>query len=283
MIQSTCIQYADQEGGEHMAKGKKRWVFRLLMIILACIFLFSLYQVLRIWMEYRKGEKTYEALTSYVELPQTTSSGQTEGQTNELTETNDFIFVDFATLVQQYPDVVAWVYLPDSTLNYPVVQGSDNEYYLTHMVDGAINSAGSIFMDYRCDATFSDKHTILYGHYMHNDSMFRSVARYQEQSYFDTHPVIQLATLEKQYELVIFSAYVATVDQNAWELYFSDDAQYAEWLKDITARSIINTEVTPQTTDRVVTLSTCTSLAQEEKRVVVHAVLREVPSTDVES
>ena len=118
---------------------------------------------------------------------------------------------------------------------------------------------------------------------MHNDSMFRSVARYQEQTYFDTHPVIQLATLEKQYELVIFSAYVATVDQNAWELYFSDDAQYAVWLKDITARSIINTGVAPQTTDRVVTLSTCTSLAQEEKRVVVHAVLREVPSTDVES
>ena len=101
--------------------------------------------------------------------PQTqqTENGQTESAIKPVSETAP-ITVDFERLQEENKDIIAWLYCPDTEINYPVVQSKDNEYYLRRLLDGTWNIAGTLFMDYRNAADCSDLHTIIYGHNMKN-------------------------------------------------------------------------------------------------------------------
>ena len=110
--------------------------------------------------------------------PQTqqTENGQTESAIKPVSETAP-ITVDFERLQEENKDIIAWLYCPDTEINYPVVQSKDNEYYLRRLLDGTWNIAGTLFMDYRNAADCSDLHTIIYGHNMKNNTMFGSLHR----------------------------------------------------------------------------------------------------------
>ena len=85
-------------------------------------------------------------------------------------------------------DCVAWIYIEDTAINYPVVQGSDNSFYLKHLIDGKWNSAGCIFLDFRVDSNISDRHSIIYGHHMKDGTMFSGLTKYKKQDYYEAHP-----------------------------------------------------------------------------------------------
>lgn len=99
------------------------------------------------------------------------------------------IKVDFERLQEENKDIIAWLYCPDTEINYPVVQSKDNEYYLRRLLDGTWNIAGTLFMDYRNAADCSDLHTIIYGHNMKNNTMFGSLPKYSKQEYYEEHSV----------------------------------------------------------------------------------------------
>ena len=91
--------------------------------------------------------------------------------------------VDFESLRESGPDIIGWLNLPDTVINYPVTQTDDNEYYLHHLYDGTYNKVGCLFADYENKADFSDRNTIIYGHNMRDGSMFAVLNEYDEQSY----------------------------------------------------------------------------------------------------
>lgn len=134
---------------------------------------------MRQWLEYRAGENAYEALTEAAVTP--TPQPQAEAPEEPAGEAAP-IQVDFDALSAVNPDVTGWIYLPDSVISYPVVQGEDNSYYLKHLFDGTPNSSGCLFLDSRCEG-LTGRNSVIYGHYMKNGTLFGSLKEYRDQAY----------------------------------------------------------------------------------------------------
>lgn len=247
-----------------------KWLYRIVCGILVIIMLVSAWKIWSIMSEYKEGEDAYQKIEEFVTIPSQAPSAEPEATADPESQ---FPVVDFESLKQMNSDVVGWIYIPGTHVNYPVVQGSDNSYYLNRLFTKQWNSAGAIFVDYRNAADFTDWHTIIYGHQMNNRTMFNDLKLYEDQEFYDQQPVGYLITPDATYLLEFFSGYVSSVDTNAWDLNFTEDS-FASWLKDLQSRSEFTSQVQPQVGDRVVTLSTCSS-AFANARFVLHAVLRE--------
>lgn len=226
------------------------------------------------WREYRVGELAYDTLQeSVILLPQKTPAQQSSTPSLEEPEPQpELPQVDFEALADINPDVVGWLYCPNTVISYPVPQGENNSYYLKHLFDGTSNSAGSLFLDSRCQG-LEGQNSVIYGHYMKNGTLFASLCEYQEQAYYEAHPELFLITPENTLTIQLFSAYIAGEDDDAWQLTFSSQEEYGAWLERLLERSCFTSEVVPQSTDRVITLSTC-SYMFPGARFVCHGVVR---------
>lgn len=246
-----------------------------LLILLGAVFLgiacFSGYQLYEIFSEYHAGRQAYDDLGQYVTV-NTDTDPTDEPQDVEVDDTV-WPEVDFAALQAESADVLGWIYLEGTEINYPIVQGEDNAYYLNRLYNGTPNGSGSIFMDYRNQRNFSDRNTILYGHSMKNGTMFTAIKRYKNQPYYDEHPVALVLTPEKNYKLEFFAGYVCNVEQNAWDIVFASDEQFEQWVASAKSKSTFASDVTPTADEVVVTLSTCT-YEFENARYVLVGVLR---------
>ena len=187
-----------------------------------------------------------------MEVPEQTASPE---QATDPTETKqddaDIVLpsVDFEALRENGPDIIGWLSLPDTVLNYPVTQTDNNEYYLNHLYDGTYNKVGCLFADYENRAGFSDRNTIVYGHNMRDGSMFALLNRYDEQSYFDTHRQMYLVTPKGGYVMEIFAAFAAKPEESGsetspWQLSWKDDGAYTTWLTAMKERSAVESDVT---------------------------------------
>lgn len=249
----------------------KKSIRLMLLLFFVAVLAFSLWQLWEIVSGYQEGKNSYSDLEQYVSFGEsvdstetsekdTTTSEKPEDMNTESTEEPDLSAwpqVDFAQLSQINPDIVGWIFIEGTNINYPVVQGSDNDYYLRHLFDGTYNSSGCIFLDANCVSDFSDKHSIIYGHHMKDKSMFSGLMEYKDQTFYDEHSVALLVTPTAYYKIQFFSGYVSDTWSNAWDLSF-DDYEYISWLNEIQRRSSFTTDYAPTKEDRIVTLSTCT-------------------------
>lgn len=216
--------------------------------------------------QYSESAGAYEDIASHVELPEQTEAPEDDNTETEPARENLSVVlptVDFEALRETSPDIIGWLALPDTAINYPVTQADDNEYYLHHLYDGTYNKTGCLFADYENQENFSDRNTIIYGHNMRDGSMFATLNEYDEQSYYDGHPQMYLVTPDGGYVVEIFTAFVAKPsesgsDTSPWRLSFKDDGAYTTWLSEMAGRSVIETDVTVTSSDKVLTLSTCT-------------------------
>lgn len=183
--------------------------------------------------------------------------------------------VDFDSLGEISGNIRAWLYLPDTVINYPVAQAENNSYYLYHLADGSRNANGCLFIDCKNRSDFSDPNTIIYGHHMNSGKMFASLVKYADQSYYEEHPVFYLATEQGKYRLEIFSAYTTTYDSPAYTLKFATKEEHTDWLQEIKKKSVIHTPVTVAENDRIVTLSTC-AYSFHNARFVVHGKMNRI-------
>lgn len=242
----------------------------LLCIAFLAIALFSGYQLFGILSEYWEGEQTYNELEQFVNTSPSTTPSTDKKETDEFN--HDGIVwpeVDFEALKAVNDDIVGWIYLEGTEINYPVVRGDDNAYYLRRLYDGTANGSGSIFMDFRNEPNFVDKNTILYGHSMKNGSMFTAIKRFKNQSYYDEHPYALLMTPEKNYKVEFFTGYVANVEQDAWDYYFDTEEKFQHWLDSSKSKSTFASEIVPNVNDEILTLSTCTYEFDNARYVLV--------------
>ena len=265
----------------------KKGIFTVVLILLIGVFAFSGWKIFEILQEYRAEEIFYEEMTQFVSIPEPEETKpQNKGQTPAATEaaeinpaeTNQaaqeallWPTVDFTALREINPDVVGWIYIPDTHVNYPILQGETNDTYLRYMMSGEYNSAGSIFLDADVSPDFSARNTPIYGHHMKNGTMFADIADYKDQSFYDAHPYAMLLTPNGNYCVRIFSGYVTDVWDDAWNTGFSEDG-FASWLQKLESKSYFYTDIKPTTEDRIVTFSTCT-YEYDDARFVVHGVL----------
>ena len=176
--------------------------------------------------------------------------------------------VDFGVLREVNSNVVAWLILEGTPINYPVVQGENNYHYLEHLFDGTRNRAGTLFVDSYNLPGFADHNTIIYGHHMQNGSMFAALVNYRTQTFFDAHPWAFLITPEGNYVIQFFAGYTTDVEAPSWRLEFADEAEFTAWIETSRLRSDFESEVEVSASDRLVTLSTC-SWAFDNARYVL--------------
>lgn len=143
-----------------------RHVFRIMGIVVCLVvFLFALYNVISIINNYRKIDRIYdETAEQFTKIPSRIS--------DEASDSAGVPEVDFEALLQVNGDVIGWIYIEDTDISYPMLRGRDNQQYLFQSYEKKYLTAGSIYIDYRCSQDFTGSRTVVYGHNMHNGSMF---------------------------------------------------------------------------------------------------------------
>ncbi len=176
--------------------------------------------------------------------------------------------VDLESLRQVNEDVLGWISVPGTQLDYPILQGEDNQYYLNHMWQGKRNAAGSVFLESQMAPDFSGFNTILYAHNMKNGSMFGSLRQYRTQSHWQEHPCIYVVDDSGIHRYEIFAAFEAEVRGYTYRLDVNTPEKKQAFLDYSAERSVIKTELAPTAEDSVITLSTCTGNGYDHRWVV---------------
>lgn len=165
-------------------------------------------------------------------------------------------------------DIVGYLSIDGTAVDYPVAQSSDNEFYLGRDLNGESSAAGSLFMDYECDVYDLSRNTVIYGHNMRNGSMFHNLRYFQDPDYWREHPFISLTTIYEETEWEIFAAYKTSTDFYYIQVIFPDDASFAALLSEMKQKSAYDTGVEVGADDRILTLSTCASSASDLRWVI---------------
>ena len=255
---------AYKKKGQKARTGRRKAAAGALLICIAMT-VGSGFMLAREICQYKESADTYAGLSEYV-TPAETDGEKENAEAPEETGASSVSLptVDFESLLAQGPDVKAWLELPGTVIQYPVTQGEDNSYYLKHLYDGTANKVGCLFIDYENAEDFSDNNTIIYGHNMRDGSMFSTLVEYKAQAYYDEHPEMYLVTPEGGYVAEVFSAFVASPEESGsetspWALEWKDSGAYTTWLSAMQERSVIETGVSVTSSDKVLTLSTCTN------------------------
>lgn len=185
--------------------------------------------------------------------------------------------IDFAALTEQNPDVYAWIRIPGTNVDYPILQREDdNTYYLTHTIDHEKAKSGAIYTEDYNSRDFEDPNTVIYGHNMKNGTMFRTLHNYEDRSFFDENREVLIYTPDAIRHYEIFAAYVYDNRHLLLNFDFEDPGVYQKYLEEIFSmrdmNAFVDTSIKVGTEDRIITLSTCYR-GISERRYLVQAVL----------
>ena len=234
----------------------KQWkkIKILLIIMLSAIFLYSSINIGRYLYDGYVNKKLNENLSEAYH-----SDGNMADGTDRY---KDLLLIN--------EDVVGWIEIPDTQIDYPVVQTDNNQFYLTHNIKNERSSHGSIFMDYRNYNDDRDYNTVLYGHNMKDDSMFGDLSAYKDRAFYDGHAYIEYGSLAGTSKWEIFSVYICGLGDSDIRITFHDGDEYVVYLDAIIDRSIYETNIEVTKDDRILTLVTC-SYEYDDARLVIHA------------
>ena len=257
----------------------KKWVLIVIIIILGFTASFN---ILRLLDWNKDNTKTNDNINK---ISNTKAEEIKDNENTELISTPDdkesdywyyitfpLIKVDFTELIKKNEDTVGWINVNNTNINYPVVQSTDNNYYLTHSYDKKENEAGWVFLDYRNNKDFTSKNNIIYAHSRLDKTMFGSLSKVLKQSWYKdkSNHIIRLSTPTEDSLWQIFSVYVIKEETYYITTSWPSDTEYLDFLNTIKERSKYNFNTELNTNDKILTLSTCYS---DTERTVVHAKL----------
>ncbi len=183
--------------------------------------------------------------------------------------------IDFKTLKETNKDTIAYIKVNNTNIDYIVVRGKDNSYYLKHNFEKKWNNAGWIFADYHNKFDESDKNIIIYGHNTKDGSMFGTLKNVLNKEWCENEEnhIVVLVTENGQYEYQVFSSYSITPEDYYINTIFKDNNEFDGFVKKIKSRSVYDYNVEVTGKDKILTLSSC--IGDGKKRVVLHAKLIE--------
>ncbi len=238
-------------------KKKSKILITLIQIVLIAVIIFSGIKII----EWIKSNKKNKDIMSEIK--------ENVVINNEMDSNNEEYKIDFAKLKQKNSDAIAWIKVNGTDIDFPVVKGTDNSYYLTHNFDKEKNKAGWIFADYRNKFDGTDKNIIIYGHNMKNGSMFASLKDVIKEEWYnnENNKYIALITENENCKYQVFSVYQTETEEYYLQTNISNFKEFVEKIK---GRSKKNFNVDIKETDSILTLSTCAD--NTKYRVVLHAV-----------
>lgn len=192
------------------------------------------------------------------------------------------ILPEFTEVYEKNSDFIGWLTIADTIIDYPVMQGDDNKYYLDHDFYGEETKHGSLFLDYKNDVLSPNSNLIIYGHNMKDGTMFSALRKYKDQSFYEDHKVISFHTIyeKAQYEIVsVFLSKVYLKDEDTFKYYqfiqASNQEEFNEFYKNIKELSLYDTGNEAQYGDTFLTLSTCDYTTKDGRLAVVAKKLKD--------
>lgn len=192
----------DQKKGKGRLRG-------LIILVLLAVMLVSGAMSIHGWLEDKRTREEYDRLAELARETTTEAVTQTEAETEpEETGPQPYVSpINFEELTKENPDTIGWIRVPDTNIDYPIVQGVDNDFYLKHDFYGKENIAGAVYLDFESQGDFVGRNNILYGHNMKNGSMFKDVVRYKDEEYFKAHQFFSIYTPDREIKLKAVAAY----------------------------------------------------------------------------
>lgn len=238
-----------------MKKSKKKpnLIIYIIMAICLCMACISIYKIMNWYNDINRNNEIKENINK------------------QIIEKDDKYEIDFAKLKQENKDIVAYLKVNGTNIDYVVVQGNDNDYYLHHNLKKEYSIAGWIFATYQNKLDDTDKNIVVFGHNMRDGSMFGSMKNILKENWYNNEENLKVTFITEKgsYTYQVFSVYQIKVEDYYIKTSFSSDEEFKTFINTIKNRSIKNfkTEVTEK--DSILTLSTCSATGKE--RVVLHA------------
>ena len=262
----------------------KKVLYNGIIVLLAAAFLFSAYQLLRYFIDGRQQMERYNNLASMVEevrlsiteVPVIEYAAPTEeAAIPEVTEAP--ILPEYQPIYDLNPDVVGWLKIEDTRINYPVMQTPDNpNYYLYRNFDKEYNVRGCLYAAELCDIYAPSDNITIHGHHMNDGSMLADLKKFQNKSFWESHPIVIFDTLTEHHTYQVFSVFKTSAAQNAGFAYHlfvdaENKEDFNNFIKTCKNLSFYDTGITPVYGDKIICLSTC-EYTLENGRLVLAAV-----------
>lgn len=264
---------------------KMKWknlIFLLLLILFILCFIFSIYNITKWKLDSNKTNKQVNEIYKKVKINETKDNEKTKiiEQNENIDKSNSYwnyikmklISVNFKNLKSINSSTVAWLKVNGTNINYPVVQGNDNEYYLTHSFNKKYNKAGWVFLDYRNNIKYLDKNNIIYSHARQDTTMFGTLKNIIKSDWYNNKDnyIIKLSTEYENTLWQVFSVYKINSTNDYLKIYFNNNTEFKNFTILLKNRSAFNFNTDVNETDKIITLSTCYN---KTKKVVMHAKL----------
>lgn len=221
----------------------KTIAFTFVVIVLLGVGGFAGWQLYGIWQQDHQIQEETKELEQFLH------------EEEEMTSSEETFSVDWNGLQSKNSHVVAWILLPDTSISYPVVQGSDNSYYLNHTFAGAYNTLGSIFLDSLAQSNFTDDNSLIYGHSVSDiGGMFTDLVKYTDHNFFKTHTYFWLLTPNQNYKVNTYAFYQGSDEGSIYTTDFGDFEQ--DVLTDISKESMYCQTIDVEN-KHFISLSTC--------------------------
>jgi sortase B len=269
---------------------KNKIILKIILIMCIGVILYNSYVLVNWFIDRNKLKKEVAEIDKILEIKEVT---ETENiveinppetpNDEESTEVNDYwnyikmplIDVNIEDLKKVNSDTVGFLAVNGTNINYPVVQTTDNNYYLKHSFKKASSVAGWVFMDYRNNANNLGKNTIIYAHKMTDGTMFGTLKNILKSGWLNNknNYIINLSTENKNTLWQVFSTYVTNDLSYYIKTEFKDDSEYNTWLQEMVRRSEYNFNTLVNEKSQILTLSTCYGPSADNRRIVMHAKL----------
>lgn len=258
----------------------KLWVWIVLLIVFLMLFIFCIINLFFWKVDSNKTNSLLDDINKDTNILEIDDNEKTENINEPEDPLSDYwyyikfplIDVDFSKLKLKNNEIIGWINVNNTNINYPFVQTDNNEFYLNHSFDKTYNEAGWVYLDYRNKKNFTDKNTIIYAHSRLDKTMFGSLSKVLKEDWYknkDNH-IIRISTETENTLWQIFSVYVIDTETYYITTNFINDNEYSEFLNTISSRSIYDFNTELSIDDRILTLSTCYS---DTQKTVVHAKL----------
>ena len=280
MEKTSRVEYQKNKRRKKKLRFRK-WVIVVFLVFFISIFVLSAYQVFSWYTDNQKTEDLEKNIIDTTKVKEKKDNDNTENVNPPEDTSNDYwdyikmnlLEVDFNELLKKNQDTVGCIEVKGTNINYPIVQTTDNSYYLTHAFDKTNNEAGWVFMDYRNDPINFNQNTIVYAHSRLTGTMFGSLKNILNSSWYTNKDnyIIRLSTPTENTMWQVFSVYTIPKESYYITPSFNSSESYGEFLNTMKSRSEVDFSAEVNTNDKVLTLSTCKD--NFGNRVVMHAKL----------
>ncbi|NBI06575.1 class B sortase [Senegalia massiliensis] len=230
---------------------------KVIIVISLIILLISSYNIGSYIYDSISNKKLYkETVSKYETLSKDNDKNNSDIGTNPFKKINE--------------NMVGWIEVPNTNIDYPIVKGKDNFHYLYHNIEDEKSIHGSIFMDYR-NKNWDDKNTIIYGHHMKDGTMFKELTKYKNKDFFDNNDSFYIDTGSGKIEYKILSVNVFKGDSNYIRTNFNSSEEFLDYIGYIKKESLFHRDLELKTDEDIITLSTC-SYEFDDARTVVYGI-----------